>query len=268
MIAKTWDPLAGWGRRLLSVGIYYQEAGCHPLYDRIGEGLERLELVTQGRGWVRIEGKIAEVTAGALLWHRAGDETVSRSDFENPYRCLSVHIETLAPPGERVVPQLTWWPDLEEVRRFASEVVRARADERFDGGVLLAYLQSRLLFQARQWQLTQGREALPPKLRRALDLLEEGPVAVARVADEVGWSVAHLHEVFRQRLGVTPYEAALRRRMQVARERLAATDQSVKQIAADCGFASAAAFCHAFKARVGVTPLAYRHHEAGVRAAR
>ena len=51
-----------------------------------------MELVTTGRGWVRDGGDWREVTAGHLLWNDSGDETIARSDFADPYRCLAVRL--------------------------------------------------------------------------------------------------------------------------------------------------------------------------------
>lgn len=246
---------------LLQAGRYFQEAGREPEWDVLEPGLERVELFTGGRGWVNLGGRWAEVTAGALLWHVEGDQTTARSDWANPYRCLSLHFGLAAASRLRRVPQLTWWNDAEEVERFTQDVVRAHVDDRFDRAALLAYAYGRLLFQARLWEGARGRQEFPAKVRRAIEILESGRMPLRKVAREVGWSVAHLHEMFQKTLGETPHEVALRKRMQMARERLAATDQPIKRIAADCGFSGAPAFCHAFKARVGITPLAYRRQQ-------
>jgi len=252
---------------LIRVGHYYQAAGCDPLSDIIPPGAERIELVTGGRGWLSIGREWVEVTPGALVWNIEGDRTIARSDWENPYRCLAVDIRTALPPrrGMRRAPRLAWWRDEEEVGRFTSEAVRRGVDDRVDRPSLLACVYGRLLFQSRLWAATREQEELPEPLRHAIALLEKGgsarPPRLGEVAKRVGWSLPYLHESFRLHLRTTPHEVALRRRMQSARERLAATDHPIKRIAADCGFGSAAAFCYAFRKRVGVTPLRYRRME-------
>lgn len=246
---------------LLQAGRYFQEAGRDPDWHVVEPRLERVELFTGGRGWVNVGGSWTEVTAGALLWHIEGDQTTARSDWKNPYRCLSLHFGLSVRCRRRRVPQLTWWQDMEAVESFVGEVVRAHVDDRVDREALCAMAYGRLLFQARLWERFRDRGQFPAKMRRAMEILEGGRVPLREVAREVGWSVAHLHEMFQKTLGETPHEVSLRKRMQTARERLAATDQPIKRIAADCGFSGAPAFCHAFKARVGLTPLAYRRQQ-------
>lgn len=243
------------------VGQYFQQPGCDPGFHLIAPCVERVELFTGGRGWVQIQGRWVEVTVGALLWHVEGDQTTARSDWENPYRCLAVHFRTAQASRRRRVPQLTWWTDAEEVQGFVHEVVRAHVDDQFDRNALLSYTYGRLLFQARRWEGAQGRKDFPIKVQQAVEILETQKATVAEVARKIGWSVAHLHEAFQKHLKTTPHEIALRKRMQHAREKLAATDLPIKQIAADCGFSGAAAFCQAFKARVGQTPMVYRRQQ-------
>ncbi|MBA3684155.1 MAG: hypothetical protein H0W72_02825, partial [Planctomycetes bacterium] len=67
-------------RSLLHVSDYRQAAGRHPTPIRALAGQERIELVTDGRGWVQHEGAWHAVAAGDLLWECAGDWTIGRSD--------------------------------------------------------------------------------------------------------------------------------------------------------------------------------------------
>ncbi len=244
--------------QLLRVGYYHEVPGKNPNFQILDPGLERVEVVTGGRGWVLIDGQQVEVTAGALLWHVEGDQTISLSDWENPYRCLSVYFQTELLGGARRAPRLSWWRDVEAIEAFIRETVRAHVDDPFDRHALLAYTYGRLLFQARLWEQTCGRSNLPEKLQLALELIESGPTSLREVCRRVGWSVAHLHEVCQSKLNATPHELALRHRMRFARERLAGSDQPLKQIAMECGFSIASAFCHSFKNRLGLTPLRYR----------
>ncbi len=246
---------------LLGVGFYQQQPNSEPLFDTLLPGLERIEVVTHGRGWVRVDGAMVEAVPGMMLWHVAGDQTISRSDWKAPYRCLHIRFEGNLPGGARRVPHLCWWRDLDVVESFGNEIIRASADEAFDPEALRAYIFGRLLFQGRLWEQSRDRVELPEKLRAALELIEGGEGdcgSLREVARRVGWSLAHLHEVCRLKLNATPHEIALRHSMKTARERLAGTDHPLKQIATECGFSSASAFCHAFKNRLGLTPLEYR----------
>jgi transcriptional regulator GlxA family with amidase domain len=63
---------------------------------------------------------------------------------------------------------------------------------------------------------------------------------------------------FRSETGTTPYDWLLARRVEQAQLLLEEGDDSVEQIAARCGFGTAAVLRHHFTRRLGTTPQAYR----------
>lgn len=258
---------------IIQVGLYRQPPGRHPgcavsdptpNYWKLEEGRELVELVTAGRGWVREGDEWKEVTPGALLWHLPGDQSIGMSDWSNPYHCLTVAFEIPRRLVGRRTIRIARWEDLDEVAKFAEEVIRWNLDERFDRSALFHYTYGRLLFQSRLWQRNEEHAEHSPKLRQAVEWIERHfaePFSLEDVARIAEWSVPHLHEVFRQKLDITPYQFVLARRIKAAKERLAASNVPIKQLAADCGFSNTAVFCHAFRSRVGVTPLSYRRQK-------
>jgi transcriptional regulator GlxA family with amidase domain len=72
------------------------------------------------------------------------------------------------------------------------------------------------------------------------------------------YSKDHLIRLFRGCHGVTPVEFMIRARVESARALLTATSFSVKQIAAQLGYADAYCFSRQFKARTGIAPTQYR----------
>lgn len=252
---------------LLSVSFYQQRPGVHPAGRRIPAGLEVIELVTHGGGQVRHEDTWIDVEPGMLLWHVAGDWTIERSVFDDPYKCLAVQVR-VDHDAERPVPHVSWWRDLDEVRRFTQEVLGCFVDDRFDRGVLLRYILGRLSFQARRHHHAFAAADSPAGLLRVLDLIERDyaePLRLNDLADAAHWSTAHLHDVFRQHLDTTPHQALLRRRVQAAREQLIGTRRLIKEIARDCGFTTVAGFCRTFKQTTGQTPAEYRRRHAHLR---
>ncbi|MDX2080480.1 MAG: AraC family transcriptional regulator [Terrimicrobiaceae bacterium] len=253
----------GIARRLQTIAHYHQAPGRHPSPRTIGPGEELIELVTGGRGWVEVDRQWREVTPGALLWHVRGEMTIGRSDFDDPYRCLAV---LFTAPGRRrrPVPRVTWWTEVDEVTRFAREVLQAFLDEEFGRGLLGDYVYARLRFQAELYGRRTAAGELPAGLARVCRTIEHDyarPHSIRSLAEIAGWSSPHLHDVAREWLGESPHQLLVQRRIRAARERLAASRDPVKQVAADCGFRSAAAFCHVFRARVGMTPAAYRKEQ-------
>lgn len=251
---------------LQTIAHYYEAPNAHPLASPIPKGIERVEIVTGGRGWVDIDGEWIEVTPGALLWHIEGDVTIARSDWGNPYRCINVQILMNRRELRRRAPRLCWWRDLEEIEQFADEAIRSHVDDSFDTDALLAYVYGRLIFQVRQSERTDSHEVHPWPIRQALNVIEtryQEPLKIRQIAAAAGWSVAHFHEVFQQHMEASPHQVLLQRRLRRARELLSSTNLSVKQVAAECGFSTAAGFGHAFRSRVGVTPRVFRRQATG-----
>jgi len=87
------------------------------------------------------------------------------------------------------------------------------------------------------------------------DLAAVDLAAAARLAQ---LSPSRLHAVFHDALGCSPMRWVRRRRMERARELLAASDLAVGEIAERCGFPDQFHFSRAFKRAHGTSPSAYR----------
>lgn len=249
-------------QELIGGSHFHQAPGRHPGSHILQPGHERIEVMTGGRGWVRAGSDWIELRPGDLLWHVAGDETIGRSDFDDPYRCLSVHFR-VTPADDRPVPHLTRWEDLDEVKAFTREIIRAVADERFDRAILCAYVYSRLLYRATRSAHRDRYGTLPRQLAQALELIDSryaDALGVEDLAAAVGWSVTHLHAIFKQELDSTPHQALIQRRLRAARELLASTDLPIAEVAVQAGIPNPTHFSRSFRQSVGMTPLQYRHH--------
>jgi transcriptional regulator GlxA family with amidase domain len=84
-------------------------------------------------------------------------------------------------------------------------------------------------------------------------------LSVQMLAGRTAMSVRNFERVFTRELGKTPSQYVLQMRAEAARRQLESTDQGLKQIAATCGFGSAASMRRAFLRSVGTTPHRYRH---------
>ena len=239
---------------------YRQGAGKHPRPNVIAPSHETVELMTGGHGWVRHHGEWRELFPGDLIWHSPGDETIGRSDFDNPYRCLSATFRVRRVRGMGM-PRFSKWPDIEGANALANEAAQLMLDDSFDQQLLRDYLFTRLLFQVRLSERASHTHSYPVPLRAVIQRIENdfaGPLPLNDLAREAGWSTPYLHEAFRRHLQTTPHQMLLRRRLRAAKERLISTPDSMKRIAVECGFADTAALGHAFKTHTGLNPTAYR----------
>lgn len=242
---------------------HYRHTGLkHPRPYLMPLFYEMVEVVTGGRGWVQDGQEWREVMPGDLLWHAPGQETIGRSDFENPYRCLSVRFRVRRAKGTGL-PRFSKWPDIEEINVLASECSHLMLDDTFDRQVLRDYLFARLLFQVRLSERASRASGYPAPLAAAVARIERDfalPLRLDDLAREAGWSVPHLHAEFQKHLQVSPHQMLMQKRLRVAKERLISTWEPVKRIAVECGFADTAAFGHVFKAQTGQTPTGYREY--------
>jgi transcriptional regulator GlxA family with amidase domain len=100
-----------------------------------------------------------------------------------------------------------------------------------------------------------------PRLTAAIRLMEgsiEEPLAIARIAAEIGSSARSLRILFSRHLGVAPHAYYLDLRLDAARRLLQQSRRSIVEIGVACGFASASAFSRAFRRRYRRSPRALR----------
>jgi AraC family transcriptional regulator len=99
------------------------------------------------------------------------------------------------------------------------------------------------------------------QLRRVTDFMIEraaDDLALDELAALVDLSAKHFARAFRQSTGVPPHRWLIERRIDRAKELLAASDHSLAEIALACGFADQSHFTAVFRKAVGATPGGYR----------
>jgi AraC-like DNA-binding protein len=89
-----------------------------------------------------------------------------------------------------------------------------------------------------------------------LDARLDGEVSVSAAAESLGVSREHLTRRMRAMLGEAPASWLRRRRLEMARDLLAAPDARVATVAARVGYRSVAQFTLAFRERFGASPAA------------
>jgi AraC family transcriptional regulator len=129
-------------------------------------------------------------------------------------------------------------------------------------GIAVAARLSRRFGRPREADSPRG--ALASRLKTVLEKMEDtmaASITVAELATVAGLSPAHFAREFKRCTHWTPHAFLMERRVQRARQMLAA-GQSIAETAFACGFADQSHLGRVFKTRFGVTPSAF------VRAAR
>lgn len=108
------------------------------------------------------------------------------------------------------------------------------------------------------------REEMYRRLYRARDFLYScyaEPLSVADAAGVAALSPFHFQRMFKSAFGISPMQFLQRRRLDVASQLLAGTEEDVTAICASVGFESLGSFSSLFKRRFGVSPSKIRRIE-------
>ncbi len=140
-------------------------------------------------------------------------------------------------------------------------------DEDFGRDLAMAIARELVVFRVRAAGQGQRSAALDAyggtsdRLRRATDYilahLEDG-VTVEQVAEHVCIGTRQLSRIFKETLGRSPSEYIRAAQLDLARELLSGTDQSMDKVALRCGFSGRQQMAGVFDRLLGVTPMAFR----------
>lgn len=108
-----------------------------------------------------------------------------------------------------------------------------------------------------------GIERLTPVLAFARAHLAEA-LSIEDLSHAARLSPSHLHTLFRQHLQMTPLAYVKKLRIEQASRRLLLSDQPIKIVAEQTGFANPYHFSRVFKAATGLSPRDYRRQNPGM----
>ncbi len=83
-------------------------------------------------------------------------------------------------------------------------------------------------------------------------------IKLADLAALLDMSQFHFSHLFKQAIGIAPYQYLLQQRIERAKQLLKQSDRSIMEIALECGFNSHSHLSKQFRQFTGVTPKAYR----------
>jgi AraC-like DNA-binding protein len=227
----------------------------------IRKGFEYIEILTGGKVLFELDGREQIFECGTMFWHIPGDSTIHEYLPDFPYECLCLRFKREKEPSGRIFPRVTIWEDREESLSFSGKVIKAFHDEDFDRGLISQYVCSKVAWEAASCLKRKPESDIPSSLKSLLAFIGSHypeDLAIADLAGASGISVPHLHSLSRRFLNTSPHVMLLNRRLQEARRLLAMTNDEVKTISADSGFANVETFCRAFRRKFQTSPGEFR----------
>lgn len=100
-------------------------------------------------------------------------------------------------------------------------------------------------------------------VERAIDCIYENyskNISVTDIAEYLGIDRTYLYRLFKEEYNMSPQKYLLNFRLKTAMNKLEGGNMSIADIAYNCGFNDASAFCHQFKKVYKDTPLNYRRY--------
>jgi len=146
-----------------------------------------------------------------------------------------------------------------------SEIIRPSSARRMMVETSSIFLAARLLQTYAETEVAArctSKQGLDPvRLKRVLGFIEHHrfeDIAVADLADVACLSVFHFTRAFTTAMGLPPHSYVSQRRLEAAKELIAAGRLSLTEIALSCQFSSQSSFTRAFRRKMGITPTEYR----------
>ncbi len=240
----------------------------HMLLVHNAERAIQAERVLDGRRQSEQLGNGSIVIVPATASHQANwnQENIFTLLFLEPTRLARVAHESIDVERVELIPQFAMFDPLIHQIGLAlkSEIEWNGLGSRLYVDSLTTALSIHLLrsYSGRQQTLREYRGGLPQrKLQQALNYINEylaQDLSLELIANAVDMSQYYFARLFKQSMGISPYQYVLQQRVERAKQLFITSPLSLAEIARQVGFSNQNQLTIQFRKFTGVTPLSYR----------
>ena len=259
--------------KIVSVGIYNTDLavkrGTHTRKRKTA--MFELELPMEAGGASYIDDSETAIDPNVIIIAKPGQTRHTKL----PFKCFYVHYilkEGLLHSRISEMPNYVRVENREEYAAAFEEMRRLYDGSAEEDEILLQSIFLKLLYNLicrEKDRLRSSRDEGQKKgqlIEDAVKYIEENltsDLSLESISAHFGFSPIHFHNTFKTSIGKTLHRFVEERRIKKAEQILTTTDETLAEIAYECGFSSQSYFSFAFKRKTGMTPREYvsAHYE-------
>ncbi|MNB72797.1 HTH-type transcriptional activator Btr [compost metagenome] len=249
----------------------YPEHSVNRVYRTTENNLDQrynLHFVLSGKGYLDTDNRTYELTRGQGFLYGPGMRQIYRSDLHDPWdirwvHFYGIHLEELLDGKGLDEPWLFGVADISPFETLVETMLQLgrnfEVDNEFAVASTLYGLLTRL--QSGAARLNEPVNIAADKIRAAANFVRarcNEPVNLQQAASIAGYSTHYFSRMFNVIFGMSFSDFLLECRMLKAKQLLASTGLSVKQIALETGFSQTSYFSRCFRSLEGMTPIEFR----------
>ncbi len=231
-----------------------------------------LILCLSGHGWVQVGGKRHEVSPGSLVWVNCHHPHQYGAMAKDPWEVFWVRVEGRQLDRTSQLLDVHAAPVFQQLNTEAAAADFQRAFRYLEGtrpcdaahvnAAIAAIIAA--AFESRLSDPGALQPELPPAVAKSLEKMRlyfHQPIRVVELAQIAGMSESHFSRQFKSAIGTSPIDWLRRERINQAKRRLIESDDPVKEIARQVGYADQFFFSKDFKRMTKLTPTQFREEE-------